>query len=122
MTTTPAGLIPEWTRGDRLRKARELTGMTTRQFAEHIGVSQKTISDAENDKRQMRKLLLNAWALGSGVPAMWLESGATPAGPNNGPDEGLTLPRLDSNQQPSVLTFPQVRRLLIAAPLQGAAA
>lgn len=33
--------IPEWTRGDRLRKARSLTGLTSREFAEEIGVSQK---------------------------------------------------------------------------------
>lgn len=71
--------IPAWTRGDRLRKARTLTGMTTREFAEHIGVSQKTVTDAENDKRAMRKILLNAWALGTGVPAVWLETGEIPS-------------------------------------------
>lgn len=78
MTTSPAGLIPEWTRGDRLRKARALTGMTTREFADHIGVSQKTVTDAENDKREtVRKILLNAWALATGVPVTWLEHGVT---------------------------------------------
>lgn len=86
MTISPAGLIPEWTRGDRLRKARETTGMTTRQFAEHIGVSQKTVTDAENDKRpNLRKILLNAWALGTGVPPEWLETGTVPT---SGPDGG----------------------------------
>lgn len=87
MTISPAGVIPEWTRGDRLRKARETTGMTTRQFAEHIGVSQKTVTDAENDKRpNIRKILLNAWALGTGVPAEWLETGS--AHGEGGPDGG----------------------------------
>ena len=110
MTTTPEpGLIPAWTRGDRLRKARTTTGLTTRDFAERIGVSQKTITDAENDKRPtVRKILLNAWSLATGVPVEWLENGATPTEPL-GPDGGVTLPRLDSNQQPSGLTFLHVR-------------
>lgn len=89
MTISPVGVVPEWTRGDRLRKAREITGMTTRQFAEHIGVSQKTVTDAENEKRPtMRKILLNAWALGTGVPAEWLETGVAPTdgGPGDGGD------------------------------------
>ena len=82
--------IPQWTRGDRLRKARQITGMTTRDFAEHIGVSQKTITDAENDKRAPRKILLNAWALGTGVPAAWLETGATETGGGPGGGGGST--------------------------------
>lgn len=76
--------IPEWTRGDRLRKARSLTGLTTHQFAERVGVSQKTITDAENDRRPtMRKILLNAWAMATGVPVSWLEYGDVP--PGSGP-------------------------------------
>ena len=48
MSTQPRNdSIPEWTRGDRLRKARSLTGLTSREFAEEIGVSQKTVTDAE---------------------------------------------------------------------------
>lgn len=77
--------------------------MTTRQFADHIGVSQKTVTDAENDKRpNMRKILLNAWALGTGVPTTWLENGETPAGPN-GPHGGLDhqCACRDSNPKPS---------------------
>lgn len=63
--TTRAGddVVPAWTRGDRLRKARSLTGLTTRDFAELIGVSQKTVTDAENDKREVRKIVVNAWSL-----------------------------------------------------------
>ena len=102
MTTNPQpGTVPEWTRGDRLRKARALTGMTTRDFADHIGVSQKTVTDAENDKRErVRKIVLNAWSLATGVPVEWLENGGAPeTSPTPGP--GAVLPRLDSNQQPS---------------------
>lgn len=86
-TSQDLGGIPAWTRGDRLRKARVLTGMTTHQFAERIGVSQKTVSDAENDKRQTRKILLNAWALATKVPVQWLEHGVI-QGEGDGPDDG----------------------------------
>ena len=44
MTTLhSAGVIPEFTLGDRLRKARELTGLSIRRFADEIGVSHTTV-------------------------------------------------------------------------------
>ena len=67
--------IPEWTQGDRLRKARLMTGQTTREFAETIGVSQKTICNAEADAHTTRKIVLNAWAMATGVPVEWLRDG-----------------------------------------------
>ncbi len=88
------GVIPEWTVGDRLKKARALTGMTTRDFAEHIGTSQKTVTDAEGDKRGVpRKMLLNAWSLATGVPVEWLLTGTAANGPvDGGPLTGRELP------------------------------
>lgn len=67
--------IPEWTLGDRLRKARALTGMNTREFAAQIGVSHGTVTNAEGDKRAVRQITLNAWSLATGVPVEWLQSG-----------------------------------------------
>lgn len=76
MSTAPVpARIPAFTLGDRLRKARELTEMTTRDFAAQIGVSQKTISDAENDRRAPRRITLLAYAMATGVPLEWLETG-----------------------------------------------
>ena len=94
--------MPAWTRGDRLRKARQVAGLTTRELAEQIGVSQKTITDAEGDKRPtVRRPVLIAYAMVSGVSLGWLETGRTPAGPM--PDGGLEVMRArrDSNPQPS---------------------
>jgi len=94
-------VIPQFTRGDRLRKARNLTGLSTRDFAERIGVSQKTVTDAENDHRpQIRKILLNAWALATGVPTTWLETGQAPAQPQ-GPDGGNELARSEGLEPPT---------------------
>lgn len=88
MTTQRYEGIPEFTRGDRLRKARSLTGLTTREFADKIGVSHGTVSNAEGDHRSVRKITMNAWALATGVPVEWLEHGTLPG---DGPDGGQTL-------------------------------
>jgi transcriptional regulator with XRE-family HTH domain len=85
MTTQRYERIPEWTQGDRLRKARELTDMGQREFAEHIGVSHQTITNAEKGHRTVRKITLNAWSLATGVSVEWLECGIAP---EDGPDGG----------------------------------
>lgn len=91
MTENARETIPQWTQGDRLRKARTLTGMNVREFADHIGVSHGTITNAETDARQVRKIVLNAYALATGVPVEWLETGRTPSH-DNGPDGGGVSP------------------------------
>lgn len=71
--------------GDRLKKARGRTGMTAKEFAAAIGVSEKTITNAEGDKVAVRAITLNAWALATGVDRHWLETGeGTPGGPDGG--------------------------------------
>jgi transcriptional regulator with XRE-family HTH domain len=85
MQTTPT--IPEWTMGDRLRKARQtMTDMTAREFAEHIGVSHGTITNAETDARQVRRIVINAYSLATGVPVEWLLTGQAAVDNGNGPD------------------------------------
>lgn len=83
MSTHRYERIPQFTMGDRLRKARSLTGLTVAEFAEKIGVSDRTINNAEGDKRAVRKITLNAWALATGVPVDWLETGHHPEGPGD---------------------------------------
>lgn len=86
MSTQPAPHIPQWTLGDRLRKARSLTGLTTREFASEIGVSQKTVTTAENDHGGTRRTTIAAYAVRTGVPMEWLETGTAPdpGGPGAG--------------------------------------
>lgn len=104
MTTalTQGGRIPEWTLGDRLRKAREAAGFEQQELAQMIGVARNTVSNAEKGKRAPRQIVLNQWSLATGVPVQWLQHGEAPR-PND-PDEGLRvtlLPHLDSNQKPA---------------------
>ena len=58
-----------------MRKARQLTGLNTRDFADRLGVSQKTVNNAENDAHAVRRIVMNAWSLVTGVPIEWLETG-----------------------------------------------
>jgi transcriptional regulator with XRE-family HTH domain len=86
-------LVPEWSRGDRLRKARSLTGMTVAEFAQHIGVSDGTINNAEGDRRSVRRITMKAWAMATGVSEEWLETGRAMATPP--PDPGARSAALD---------------------------
>ncbi len=64
--------IPQFTRGDRFRKAREKLGMEQGAFAEHIGVSRGTVSNYERDASPARRVVASAWALATDVPLEWL--------------------------------------------------
>lgn len=80
MTQTSAqGLVPAWTVGDRLRKAREITGLDAGQFAEAIGVARNTIGNYEKERVEHRRVVLNAWAARTGVSYDWLVTGQHPA-------------------------------------------
>lgn len=82
-----AGRAPEITLRHRLRIARDEAGLDIATLADRMGVSRNTISAAENGKSNPRRLLVNAWALATGVPASWLLTGETPGMPD-GPDGG----------------------------------
>ncbi|MGW0052090.1 helix-turn-helix transcriptional regulator [Nocardia nova] len=94
------GRIPEITLAHRLRIARETAGLDQGQLAELMGVSRNSVGNAESGKHTPRKILINAWALATGVPAYWLETGNPHPG---GPDGGIFTMRArrDSNSQPS---------------------
>lgn len=73
------GTIPQWTIADRLRKAREMTGMDQSQFAEHAGLSRQGVNAAERGQSTPRRSTLKLWALSTGVPLHWIETGETPS-------------------------------------------
>jgi DNA-binding XRE family transcriptional regulator len=63
--------------GDRIRKARELTGMDRQTFAETIGIHRDTLAKYEETGKAKRStLIIVAWA----TPARleWLECGELP--------------------------------------------
>ena len=95
------GSVPQFTQGDRLRKAREITGLDQTEFAREIGVSRKTVWNAETDRTHPRQILLRAWSLRTGVSLHWLETGEAPS-PDGG-DGALAPVSLlpESNRRPS---------------------
>ena len=91
-------MVPQWTMADRLRKARELTGMDQTEFAAAMGVNRNTIGTAEGGTKTPRRLTVRMWAMITGVDQSWLETGR-PTTPGGGLDE--LRARRDSNPQPS---------------------
>lgn len=71
MTTA---IIPTWTLGDRIRKARILRGMDQRQFADALGVKAGTLAGWETDRQRPRNLVEIARKIQqiTEVPASWI--------------------------------------------------
>lgn len=86
--TSSAGDIPQFTIGDRLRKARKHAGLDIDQMAELLGFSDKTVRNYENEATPIKRASISAWALATGVPFEWLLTGEVqrPDDPN-GPTE-----------------------------------
>jgi transcriptional regulator with XRE-family HTH domain len=68
--------------GDRLRKARELTGLNLSDFADEIGVDRKSARRYETDQTVPRPYILAAWAMRTGFSVDQLR----------GADQGGDLP------------------------------
>ena len=83
-----ADYIPEWTIADRMRKAREVRGLTQAELAKEIGVVRSTVARTEQGISTPRKPLISAWALATSVDRHWLETGKTPAEHAGGGDGG----------------------------------
>ncbi|MCW2693958.1 MAG: hypothetical protein JWM67_2562 [Mycobacterium sp.] len=67
--------IPQWTLGDRLRKARQYAGLEQKHLAEAMGLSPASIGSYENDATKPKLLVLKAWSAETGVPLVWLQNG-----------------------------------------------
>lgn len=87
MTVAPVGTVPEWTVGDRLRKARETTGLDRAEFAAQLGVSRNTVTNYEHNRVAQRIVVLRSWAIRCEVPLVWLVNGTEPA-PGDGSEVG----------------------------------
>lgn len=98
---TVAGVVPAWTLGDKLRKAREHAGLSQTELEALTGISRRSIVSYEGGGRAPRRPQLVAWAVATGVPLAWLED-------HDGGPGGR--PRQDSNLQPTDCVVALVRR------------
>lgn len=103
MTTSihVTGFVPQFEISDRVRKAREYSGMTQGRLAESVGMSRTTLARIEQGLSTPRRPALIALAMATGVDLTWLETGKTPAGDN--PDGGSECAIRDSNPEPAGL-------------------
>lgn len=89
MTQLPdaeVGSVPQWTLGDRLRKAREHAGLQQVELGDDLGIVRNTVGNYEGDHTRPQRPTIVLWALRCGVPLEWLLTGE--------------CARRDSNPQP----------------------
>ena len=75
-------------RGDWMRKALGFAHLDGKVMAEYLGVDDATISRWLNGKRTPGKQTLRLWAIRTGVPMSYLETGIIPKGWNGPRDDG----------------------------------
>ena len=80
------GNIPAIGLPQRLLLARAHANLNQTELAALMGVSRKTIANAENGVKTPLTMTLRAWAYATGVDENWLQTGETPTG--NDPDGG----------------------------------
>lgn len=96
MTTAyDMGNVPPIEVKHRLLIAREYAGLEQAELAERIGVSRNTIGNMEKGRGKPRQIVLNAWALATGVPVKWIENGDAPSPDGDG---GITSPGSTSDK------------------------
>lgn len=80
----------DWTLGDRLEKALRFAGKSHQDMADDLGVHRNTISNYTSGRRPVDRRTKLAWAVATGVPFQWLDTGRLPAdADDDGPNGGL---------------------------------
>lgn len=82
-----------------MRMALRDAGVGVQEIADYLDVARNTVSRWINDRGEPSKQTMRLWAIRTGVPLVWLETGAAPTEPS-GP-EGYTT--RDSNPEPADL-------------------
>lgn len=67
---------------DRMKKSLDISGVTNAEMAAYLDVSRFTVSRYLNRANAVPRAVLRSWAMCTGVPFEWLETGKTPGGDN----------------------------------------
>ena len=78
------GQVPQFDESDRLRKALQVAGMTQEDMSDYLGVSRGTVRNWLNGHTTIKRAARIAWALRTGVPVVWLETGTAPVDDDGG--------------------------------------
>ena len=66
-------LIPAWTLGDRLAKARQVAGLNISELAHALGISRNSVTNYERGHTTPNRAVLIAYSVETGVPLWWIE-------------------------------------------------
>lgn len=102
------GIPPEWTPADRLRKARESSGLKQQELAELTGISRASIVNYEAGKTFPRRPAMAAISMATGVPLWWLTGEAAPDGGDGdgGGDQHVGLSGWTATDTATLVYFP----------------
>jgi transcriptional regulator with XRE-family HTH domain len=75
MTDTQEPLpFPVFGLGDHLRKARMSAGLSQEELALRLGITSRSVTNYETDRRRPPAATLTAWAAATSVPLWWFEN------------------------------------------------
>jgi transcriptional regulator with XRE-family HTH domain len=95
--------VPEFTMGDRIRRARMNAGLKQQDIEDETGISRNSVTAWEHDARMPSAALLRVLANYLHVPVEWIIQGTTPT---NTP----TVAKLESNLCPERRASPTTSR------------
>ena len=102
MTTQTVGGVPEFRLCDRLRRAREITGLDQAAFAAELGISRTSVSNAETGTRRLAAAVLAALALvllgAAAAAGVEPYDDARPAGPSSAREYAAMWASLPADQ------------------------
>lgn len=88
MQTIDRPVIPMFELGDRMRLALRHAGIGVEAIADELGYTRQAVGNWLNNRAIPRRPVLLLWAMRTGVPIEWLETGEAPDGsPDNGPGQ-----------------------------------
>lgn len=70
-------MIPAWTIGDRMAKARRAAGISTTAMCDYLGIHRNSANAYEHDRARPPKAIVRLWAIRCAVPLEWLEPSST---------------------------------------------
>ena len=94
----------KFTQADRMRKSLHVADMSVQEMAEYLDVSRNTVSRWINDEREPKRSFVRLWALRTGVPLEWLETGEVKDETPSPDGEGVSTrsPLADLNRRPAL--------------------
>mgnify|MGYP003582546071 CR=1 FL=1 len=87
-------------KADRMRRALRVSDIAVGEMADYLQVSRNTVTAWINGRNEPRRRDLAAFALRTGFPVAWLETGEAPHD-GGAPDGGITSHLGESNSRPN---------------------